>query len=77
MRPQDALVFGAVVESLHVVEVRDIECGDVITEGEGEISELSVVGDVRVDSEIVATWPGPAAVASAADSGFPGMNFTS
>jgi len=35
-----------VVETLDVVEVADVEGGDVVGSGEGQVDELSVLGDV-------------------------------
>jgi hypothetical protein len=47
----DGLGFVWVVEADGVVEVGDVYCGDVVAEGEGEVGEFSVVGDVGVDGD--------------------------
>lgn len=49
MGTNDGLGLIGVVEALGVAEVRDVESGDVVSEGDGEIGELSVVGDLGVD----------------------------
>ena len=54
VRSDDALVLVRVVETLDVVEVGDVEGGDVVAEREREVGPLAVVGDVRVDGEVVA-----------------------
>lgn len=50
----DTLVLVGVVETLDVVQVGDVERGDVVADGEREVGEFAVVGDVRVDGEVVA-----------------------
>jgi hypothetical protein len=51
VRSNDGLVLIGIIKTLDVIEVRDIESGDVVTERDGEVSEFSVVGDVGVDGE--------------------------
>ncbi len=47
----DGLLLVGVVEALDVVEVGDVESGDVVADSEGKIGKLSVVGNVRVDGD--------------------------
>lgn len=54
VRTDNALLAIGVIEALNVVEIRDIESGDVVADCERKVSELAVVGDVRVDGEVVA-----------------------
>lgn len=51
VRSNDGLILIGIIKTLDVIEVRDIESGDVVAEGDGEVSELSVVGDVGVNGE--------------------------
>lgn len=50
----DALIFIGVVETLDVVEIRDVERSDVVADGKSEVGELAVVSDVGVDGEALA-----------------------
>lgn len=54
MGSDNALVLVRVVETLDVVEVGDVERGDVVAKREREVGELAVVSDVRVDGQVVA-----------------------
>jgi hypothetical protein len=54
VRADDTLVLIGIVETLDVLEVGDIESGDVVAQREREVGEFSVVGDVAVDGEVVA-----------------------
>lgn len=49
----DGLLFIWVVESLDVVEVRNVEGRNVVAQRQGEVGQLAVVGDVRVDGNAV------------------------
>lgn len=51
MGSENGLVSVGVIETLGVVQVRDINSGDVATLGEGKVSELAIVGDIGVDGE--------------------------
>lgn len=53
MRSDNWLILIGVIETDGVVEVRDVNSGDVVAEGEGEVSEFTVVGDIGVDSNRV------------------------
>ena len=53
VRSYNALIFIGVVKTLDVVEVRDVQRRDVVAEGEGEVGELAVAGDVGVDSKVL------------------------
>lgn len=39
----DGLLLVGVVEALRVIKIRDIDSGDVIAEGDGEVGKLAVV----------------------------------
>jgi hypothetical protein len=54
MRSDDALVLFRVVQTLHVVQITDVQRRNVVSEREREVCEVAVVGDIGVDSEIVA-----------------------
>lgn len=47
----DGLGLVGVVKALDVAEVGDVEGGDVVAEGQGEVGKLAVVGNVRVDGD--------------------------
>jgi hypothetical protein len=49
----DGLGLIGIIKTLHVVEVRDVESGDVVAQRDGEVGELSVVRDVGVDGQRV------------------------
>lgn len=51
VRPDDGLRLVRVVEPLDVAQVRDIECRDVVAESDGEVRQLAVVADIRVDGQ--------------------------
>lgn len=51
MRSDDGLVFVRVVETLDIVEVRDVQCRDVVAERQGKVGELAVVREIRVDGD--------------------------
>lgn len=51
VRPNDGLRLVRVVEPLDFVQVRDVERCDVVAEGDGEVRQLAIVADVRVDSQ--------------------------
>lgn len=53
MGSDDALVLIRVVETLNVVEVRDVKRGDVVTNRKREVGELAVIGYVRIDGKIL------------------------
>jgi hypothetical protein len=53
VRADDGLLLIGVVEALDVVEVGDVQRGDVVAERQGEVGQLAVVGDVRVDGDAV------------------------
>lgn len=53
VRADDGLVLVGVVQALDVGEVRDVQGCDVVALGNGEVCELSVVGNVRVDGNVV------------------------
>lgn len=53
MGSDDGLVLIGVIQTLDVVEVGNVESSNVVAEGEGEVGELSVIRDVRVDGEVV------------------------
>lgn len=48
------LVLIWVVEALDVAQVGDVKSSDVIAKSKREVGVLAVVGDVRVDGEVVA-----------------------
>jgi hypothetical protein len=54
VRTGDTLVFIRVIETLDVVEVRDVERSDVVAESKSEVGPLAVIRDVRVDGKVVA-----------------------
>jgi hypothetical protein len=54
VRSGNTLVCIWIIQSLDVVEVGDVEGGDVVAQCQGEVGEFAVVGDVGVDGEIVA-----------------------
>jgi hypothetical protein len=54
MRSHDALVLIRVIEALDIVQVGNVERCDVVAERERKVCELTIVGDVGVDGEIVA-----------------------
>ena len=47
----DGLLLIGVIETLDVVEVRDVESSDVVTKSDGEVGKLAVVRDVGVDGD--------------------------
>lgn len=49
VRSDNGLILLRVVEALDIVQVRNVQSSDVVSEGNCEIGELSIVGDVRVD----------------------------
>jgi len=51
VRADDGLGGIRVVETLDVLEVGDIEGGHVVAEGNAEVREAAILGDVRVDGE--------------------------
>ena len=51
VRPDDGLLLLRVVEALHVAQVRNVKGRDVVAERDGEVGELAVVADVRVDGD--------------------------
>src|SRR5689334_9475273 len=53
MWSNDWLILIWIIEALGVLEVRDIDGGNVVSEGDCEVGEFSVVGDVGVDGECV------------------------
>lgn len=53
VRSDDWLNFIWVVKTLDVAEVRNVEGSDVVSKSDGEVGELSVIRDVRVDSKSV------------------------
>lgn len=53
MGSDDGLVLIGVIQALDVVEVGNVESSDVVAEGKGEVGELSVVRDIRVDGEVL------------------------
>lgn len=53
MGSNDGLVLIGVIQALDVVEVGNVESSDVVAESKGEVGELSVVRDVRVDGEVL------------------------
>lgn len=53
MRSNDGLLLIRIIKTLDVIEVRDVKSSDVVAERDGEVGELSVVGDVGVDGERV------------------------
>lgn len=54
MRSNNSLVRIRVVETLDVVQIADVERGDVVAQRERKVCKFTVVGDVRVDGEVVA-----------------------
>jgi hypothetical protein len=54
VRSHDALVLVRVVEPLDVVEVRDVQSSDVVSERERKVGKLAVGCDVAVDSKVLA-----------------------
>lgn len=53
MRANDGLLDAGVIETLDVVEIRDVESSDVVAEGKSEVGKLAVVGQVGVDGNRV------------------------
>src|SRR5690242_12008848 len=53
--PDDALVFIGVIETLNIVEVRDIERSNMVADCKRKVGELAVIGYVRVDREVFAS----------------------
>jgi hypothetical protein len=53
MRSDDGLLLIGVIEALDVVEVGNVESSDVVAKSDGEVGELAVIGDVRVDGNRV------------------------
>lgn len=51
MGSNDGLLLIRVIETLHVVEVRDVERSDVVAKRDREVGVLAVVGDVGVDGD--------------------------
>lgn len=51
MRADDWLVFVGIIETDGIVQVGDIDCGNVVSEREGEVSEFAVVRDIGVDGD--------------------------
>ena len=51
VRSDDGLVLFRVVEALDVVKIRNIEGGHVISKRDGEVGELAVIRDVRIDGD--------------------------
>jgi hypothetical protein len=49
VRPNNWLVLIRVIKADWVVQVADINGGDVVAKGERKVSELTVIGDVGVD----------------------------
>lgn len=52
MGSDNGLVLIRVVEAARVREIGDVEGRDVVAFGDGEVGELAVVGDVRVDGDV-------------------------
>lgn len=50
MGADDGLILIGVIKTLDIVEVGNIEGSDVVAESDGEVSKLSIVTDVAVDS---------------------------
>ena len=53
VRPDDGLVLVGIVQALDVAEIRDVQGRDVVAQREGEVGELPVLRDVRVDGHRV------------------------
>jgi hypothetical protein len=53
VRSDDRLDLVRVVETLDVVEVRNVEGRHVVAQRQGEVGKLAVVGEVRVDGYVV------------------------
>lgn len=51
VRSNDGLLLIRVVETLDVVEVRNIKRSDVVAQGNGKVSKFTVVRDVRVNGD--------------------------
>jgi hypothetical protein len=50
--PDSGLYGGWVVEALHVGEVWDVECGDVVGGCEGEVGKFAVLSYIWTVSEV-------------------------
>lgn len=55
MWTNDTLILIRVIQSLDVVKIRNVKCCDMVADCKREIGELAVVGDVRVDGEVLAS----------------------
>lgn len=51
MGTDDGLIFIRIVEADGMVQVGDVDCGDVVSKREGEVSEFTIVGDIGVYSD--------------------------
>lgn len=49
VRSNNRLVFVGIIETNRIIQVRDIDCCNVVSKGKGEISEFTIVADIRVD----------------------------
>jgi hypothetical protein len=47
----NTLVLVRIIETLGVLQVRNIDCSDVVAQSEGEVRPLSILGDVGVDGD--------------------------
>jgi hypothetical protein len=53
MGSNDGLDFIGVSQQDRVAEIRDIKSSNVVGSGEGQVDELSIIGDISVDSNSV------------------------
>jgi hypothetical protein len=47
----DGLNFIWIVESLDIVQIRDIKSSNMVAKSDSEVGKLSVIGDIRVDGQ--------------------------
>lgn len=46
VRADGGLILIRVIEPLHVVQVADVQCGNVVGGGQGQVDEISILGEV-------------------------------
>lgn len=51
MGADDGLVFIRIVETLRVLEVRDIDGCNVVAECQSKVGPFAILGDIRVDGD--------------------------
>lgn len=56
VRAEGGLDLIGIIEANDIVEVADVEGGNVVGKGEGEVGELSVGSEVRAISWVSAVW---------------------